>query len=145
MVFTNVTREYIRDWQLFIHITNRYRAIIVHKFGRFMQKIFSPRYKLRDCPQFIECRKILHVTEGDIYILFSTRFASAIWAGSTNAPALFLQSRFGLHRGRSRGALQTHACIKRGKNLTDGIALLVGQTLFCSFPFCLRRDARSRI
>ena len=74
-----------------------------------------------------------------------TRFASAIWTGSTNAPALFLQSFRRFHRSSSCGVLQIHACIKRGKNLTDGITLLVGQMLFSSSFFWKKRSVEGLI
>lgn len=56
---------------------------------------------------------------------------------STNALALFLQSSFrrfrSLHCDSSRSVLQTHACIKRRKSSTGGIALPVSKTLFSTF------------
>lgn len=55
-----------------------------------------PRRKLCDTDVriLLNAEEYFTILEGDIHTFFSTRFASAVWAGSTNAPALFLQSRF---------------------------------------------------
>lgn len=103
-----------------------------------MQKIFSPvpRYKLRGCSQFIECRKILH--DGDIYIFLPTRFASAIWAGSTNTPALFLQILVSASPLRQLSWCLTNSCVHKERKKFDGRYRVTGRLgafllLFFSF------------
>lgn len=94
------------------------------------------RCKLRVCSQFIECKnKILRDTEDDIYIFLPTRYASAIWAGSTNAPALFLQSRFGASIARQLSWCLTNSRVHKERKKFDGRyrVTAVGQTLFSSF------------
>jgi len=57
--------------------------------------------------------------EGDIYIFLPTRFASAIWAGSTNAPALFLQFRYGVSTAALSWCLTNSRAYKERKKFDE--------------------------
>lgn len=108
-----------------VHITNRYRMITVHKFGRFMQKFFSRSSRVVN---YAVVRNLLNAKK---YFTIPKAIFTFSYQHDLRAQLGLPRYFYNLvsvppSRDSSRSVSQTHACIKRGKNLTDGIALLVG-------------------